>query len=84
MHILDDILQREIERINEVSKKGPLETDEVKRLEILVRAYKQYSAPAVEDDSPLAGLSSEDLLAFIKGEDIPPEPKPAKKAKKSK
>ena len=73
MKELEDIFKREIERLNVASERGPLDIDDVKKLDLLTRAWKSYSGnQIVEDLEPLKGMTAEEILALAKmdvGED---------------
>jgi hypothetical protein len=66
--VLDKIFEREILRFDELSRKEPLDRENLQNLELLVRALKNYQAPEKDDTSPLEAVSTEDLIKFIRGE----------------
>ena len=77
--VLDQIFERELTRLSEASTRGTLEMEDIKKLEILTRALKQYQAPEKKQDNPFESLSTEDLLKLIRGETHdgdPAEPQP--------
>ena len=67
--VLDSIFERELKRLDEASQKESLDLDDLRRLDILTRALKQYQEPTKEAESPLSQLSSDELIAFIRRED---------------
>jgi hypothetical protein len=81
--VIDGILAREVQRIDDLSKTEPLDIEEIKKLELLIRARRQFEEPEKTELSPLAQLTSEELLAFIKSESTA-EPNSKKKSKKAK
>jgi hypothetical protein len=64
---LDRIFERELNRLDALSEKRPLELDELKALDVLTRSLKQFVAPPKEEENPLEDLSTEELLAIVKG-----------------
>lgn len=82
---LAKIVARELDRIDELSEQGPLDIEDCKRLEVLTRSLKQLEDKKVEVENPFEGLSSEDLLLFVKGEpndgQTDTKPKAKRKAK---
>lgn len=67
-NLLDEIFAREIARLDEISKERPLNMDEIKALETLTRALKSYQAPTVKSADPLEGLTTEQLLEIVGGD----------------
>lgn len=64
---LAKILSRELEILEGISETRALEIDEVKKLEILTRSLKQMEEKKEEKVNPLEALTSEELVAFIRG-----------------
>jgi hypothetical protein len=60
---LEEIFQRELARIEEASKNGPLDIDDLKKVEILTRSLKQIEDP-IEKDKELDWLTNDQLLAL--------------------
>ena len=66
--VLTGIFERELERLNKISQTTGLDSDAIKDLEGLTRAYKNFKAPEKKSENPLDGLSTDELLEFIKGD----------------
>ena len=65
MKELEDIFIREIERLNTASKRGALDIEDVRKLDMLTRAWKSYSGnQIVEESDPLEGMTLEQKLAL--------------------
>jgi hypothetical protein len=82
--VLEKILERELNRIAKASESSPLDIEDCKKLEVLARSYRQFEEKKSKDDNPLEGLSTEDLLEYLKGpkdEQDNPEPKTKRQAK---
>ncbi len=78
--VLEEVFSRELNRLNELSKERPLALDELKALSLLTQSLKSYQEPTKVVDNPLKELTSEQLLALFKNEEVPhdgaPEPQP--------
>ena len=66
---LRDIFARELARIEEASKTGALEMEDLKKVEILTRSLKQLEDPP-RATSPLDDISNEDLLLLARLEAV--------------
>ena len=64
---LAKILSKELAILEEISEKRSLDIEEVKKLEILTRSLKQMEDKKEESKNPLDELTSEELVAFVKG-----------------
>jgi hypothetical protein len=63
------IFEREIARIDAMSKERALDADELMRLNILVRSVKDYTKREAEKpENPLSEITTEDLLILINKE----------------
>lgn len=81
-NMLRDICSRELNRLNDLSLQGPLELEDVKKIEILTRSLKQLEdAPPKQEE--LDDFSKDDLLSLarLKDEDNGSEIKPEQKTK---
>ena len=67
--LITAIFKRELERLNNESKKESLDMEAIRKLELLVRSHRQFEAPAIEDDNKLGDIPTEDLFAFLQQED---------------
>lgn len=57
------ILEREIERINDISQRAGLELDDVRKLDLLIKAYKTFATePPGQHDATPASIPTDDLL----------------------
>ena len=64
---LQEIFLREINRLNDASKKGPLDMDDIKKLDLLTRSWKSYSGNQIVDDKdPLDGLTAQEILELAR------------------
>ena len=66
---LEQIFMRELERLDEISKKGALDMDELKRLDLLTKSLKQYQKPQDNDEDSLENLSVDDLIKLANWEE---------------
>jgi hypothetical protein len=80
--VLDGIFERELKRLDQISQERPLTLEELKALNTLTLSLKQYVEPPKEAVNPLEGLSSEDLLAIVKGVTDDGEAKPEPKVQR--
>lgn len=64
--LLDDLFDREIKRLDDLSRKEPLDLEDLRRLDLLVKAIKSYQIPDRAPNSPFADVSSDDLVKFLK------------------
>jgi hypothetical protein len=62
------IVSRELDRLERLSQVGPLDMDEVKKLEVLTRSLKQLQDPPKKVDNPVEALTTEELLRLARGE----------------
>jgi len=60
---------RELERLDEISKKGALDMDELKRLDLLTKSLKQYQKPQDSEEDSLQDLSIDDLIKLANWEE---------------
>lgn len=66
---LQQIFDLEIGRLTELASEGPLEFDEVRRLETLTRAYRTYNSTTAKDtdtEDAAKDVSTADLLAIAR------------------
>jgi hypothetical protein len=66
---LQDIFDREVERLAAQSKKGPLDIEQLKALETITRTYRTYNSTKQKDndqDTAGAPLTTEELLALAR------------------
>lgn len=86
--LLDQIFEREVKRLDQRSQKEPLDVEDLRKLDILTRALRQYQVPEKKDES-LDELTTAELIALVRGgddgEDNPkPRPQPKRKKARSK
>jgi hypothetical protein len=73
----ENIIVREVERLDTESRLGGLEMESVRKLEILARSWRAYSASKIERAADDIGtLSAEDLIALARGAKIEAESEP--------
>jgi hypothetical protein len=63
--ILNEIFQREIDRINDLSKEGPLALDQIDALYRLVKSYSSFKSRFDQEVDELSDLSIEELEAKL-------------------
>lgn len=64
--LLQDIFDREIARLNELSKEAPLDMADIVRLEKVVAAYSKFRAQDLKDEAGLDHLPTDELLKQVK------------------
>ncbi len=73
----ENIIVREVERLDTESRLGGLEMESVRKLEILARSWRAYSASKIERATDDIGtLSAEDLVAIARGTKTQAESEP--------
>jgi hypothetical protein len=69
MKLMQDIFVRELERLDKDSREGPLEIEDVRKLECLARAWRSYCAAKIEKEADdLSEYTTDELLAIARGE----------------
>lgn len=71
--VMRSIFEREIARLDAISRQQPLDQEQLKRLEILTRSLKQYQRPDVSAvQSPMSELTLDELrqLLVIAGQEV--------------
>jgi hypothetical protein len=79
--MLEEVFGRELARLDEKSKQGPLSLDDLKALSLLTSSLKSYQEPAKQPDNPLKDLTTEQLLLLLKPQE---EAEPNVKRRKTK
>ena len=68
---LEQIFASEISRLHDIARNGGLSVDEVKKMEVLTRAWKTFHSTEVKEKEVISeetNLSTEELLALAREE----------------
>jgi hypothetical protein len=79
--VLDRIFERELNRLDEASKKQALDLEDLRRLDLLTRSVKSLQDTPVEEEDTFKDLSSEEIIKLLKAEEGPSgkaEPEPVR------
>ncbi len=79
--ILNAVFARELTRLDDKSKLGPLDLDDLKALDLLTRSLKSYQEPTKQAENPLKDLTNEQLVALMRLPEIDDERRPEAKPK---
>jgi hypothetical protein len=63
---IEEIFNRELDRLDDLSKQGPLESEDIRKLAMLVDAHKKFEAKAPTIDTDLTGLEASELLKMLR------------------
>ena len=66
-HLFEDLIIRELTRLNEQSLAGPLDIEDCRKLEVLSRSWRSYNGAKLgEKKVDLGEMSVADLLALAR------------------
>jgi hypothetical protein len=66
--VFEEIITREVERLDVESRLGGLEMESARKLEVLARSWRAYSTSKIESSNDdLGDLSTDELIAIARG-----------------